>query len=381
MQTVMMTKTDEVVMKLLHYFITEKGYNPIVLHGAENEIWLENFENDYNIIRIVSNYIHNDEQFNYDLFRTRQIMKTIKKKTMSLHMKTLSIFVNIGDNVHKLGDSNKFNNILCVNVKQIEDLDKYDFVVSEFPDISKYEKYKEKGIELFMKVTEDINRKNKEDAVKAENVFKKRVPYITYILIGINIIVYLLMVIGYRNNILWYGANIPDLIRQGEIYRLISSVFIHASLVHLFCNMYALYVIGPQLESYLGRYKYLIIYLVSGITGNLLSMVFSSNMSVGASGAIFGLFGSLLYFGYHYRVYLGTVIKSQLIPLILLNLMIGFMVPNIDNAAHIGGLIGGMLMTVALGVKYKSSNFEKINGFVVMFIYVAFLIYMGFVGL
>lgn len=381
MQTVMMTKTDEVVMKLLHYFITEKGYNPIVLHGAENEIWLENFENDYNIIRIVSNYIHNDEQFNYDLFRTRQIMKTIKKKTMSLHMKTLSIFVNIGDNVHKLGDSNKFNNILCVNVKQIEDLDKYDFVVSEFPNISKYEKYKEKGIELFMKVTEDINRKNKEDAVKAENVFKKRVPYITYILIGINIIVYLLMVIGYRNNILWYGANIPDLIRQGEIYRLISSVFIHASLVHLFCNMYALYVIGPQLESYLGRYKYLIIYLVSGITGNLLSMVFSSNMSVGASGAIFGLFGSLLYFGYHYRVYLGTVIKSQLIPLILLNLMIGFMVPNIDNAAHIGGLIGGMLMTVALGVKYKSSNFEKINGFVVMFIYVAFLIYMGFVGL
>lgn len=381
MQTVMMTKTDEVVMKLLHYFITEKGYNPIVLHGAENEIWLENFENDYNIVRIVSNYIHNDEQFNYDLFRTRQIMKTIKKKTMSLHMKTLSIFVNIGDNVHKLGDSNKFNNILCVNVKQIEDLDKYDFVISEFPDISKYEKYKEKGIELFMKVTEDINRKNKEDAVKAENVFKKKVPYITYILIGINIIVYLLMAMGYRNNILWYGANIPDLIRQGEIYRLISSVFIHASLVHVFCNMYALYVIGPQLESYLGRYKYLIIYLVSGITGNLLSMVFSSNMSVGASGAIFGLFGALLYFGYHYRVYLGTVIKSQLIPLILLNLIIGFMVPNIDNAAHIGGLIGGVLMTVALGVKYKSSNFEKINGTIVMLIYVAFLIYMGFVGL
>lgn len=381
MQTVMMTKTDEVVMKLLHYFITEKGYNPIVLHGAENEIWLENFENDYNIVRIVSNYIHNDEQFNYDLFRTRQIMKTIKKKTMSLHMKTLSIFVNIGDNVHKLGDSNKFNNILCVNVKQIEDLDKYDFVISEFPDISKYEKYKEKGIELFMKVTEDINRKNKEDAVKVENVFKKKVPYITYILIGINIIVYLLMAMGYRNNILWYGANIPDLIRQGEIYRLISSVFIHASLVHVFCNMYALYVIGPQLESYLGRYKYLIIYLVSGITGNLLSMVFSSNMSVGASGAIFGLFGALLYFGYHYRVYLGTVIKSQLIPLILLNLIIGFMVPNIDNAAHIGGLIGGVLMTVALGVKYKSSNFEKINGTIVMLIYVAFLIYMGFVGL
>ena len=79
----MMTKNDEIVMKLLHYFITKKGYNPIVLHGAENEIWLENFENDYNIIRIVSNYIHNDEQLSFDIFRTKQIMKTIKKKTMS----------------------------------------------------------------------------------------------------------------------------------------------------------------------------------------------------------------------------------------------------------------------------------------------------------
>lgn len=381
MKTVMMTETDEIVMKLLHYFITQKGYNPIVLHGAENEIWLENFENDYNIIRIVSNYIHNDEQFSFDLFKTRQIMKTIKKKTMSLHMKTLSIFVNIGDNVHQLDNNNKFNNILCINVKELEDLECYDFVTSEFPDISKYEDYKEKGMELFIKVTDDINKKNKEDAIKAEDVFKKKKPYITYTLIAINVIVYILMMLGYRNNILWYGANIPDLIRKGDIYRLLSSVFIHANLMHLFCNMYALYVIGPQLESYLGRFKYLAVYLISGVTGNLLSMAFSSSVSVGASGAIFGLFGSLLYFGYHYRVYLGTILKSQLIPLIILNLVIGFMIPNIDNAAHIGGLIGGILMTIALGVKYKSSNFEKINGIIVMLIYAIFLSYIAFVGL
>lgn len=381
MKTVMMTETDEIVMKLLHYFITQKGYNPIVLHGVENEIWLENFEKDYNIIRIVSNYIHNDEQFSFDLFKTRQIMKTIKKKTMSLHMKTLSIFVNIGDNVHELDDKNKFNNILCVNVKDIDDLERYDFVTTEFPDISKYEDYKEKGLELFVKVTDDINKKNKEDAIKAEDVFKKRTPYITYSLIAINILVYILMMLGYYNNILLYGANIPDLIRQGGIYRLLSSIFIHANIMHLICNMYALYVIGPQLESYLGRFKYLIIYLVSGITGNLLSMTFSSGVSVGASGAIFGLFGALLYFGYHYRVYLGTVLKSQLIPLIILNLIIGFMIPNIDNAAHIGGLVGGVLMTIALGVKYKSSNFEKINGIIVMLIYVAFLAYIGFIGI
>ena len=68
-------------------------------------------------------------------------------------------------------------------------------------------------------------------------------------------------------------------------------------------------------------------------------------------------------------------------PYYILVIIIGFMVPNIDNAAHIGGLIGGILMTVALGVKYKSSGFEKVNGAIVMLIYVAFLAYMGFVGL
>ncbi len=381
MKTVMMTQTDEVVMKLLHYFITKKGYNPIVLHGAENEIWLENFENDYNIIRIVSNYIHNDEQLSFDLFKTNRIMKTIKKKTMSLHMKTLSIFVNIGENVHELDNNHKFNNILCVNVKELNDLEQYDFVTSEFPDISKYEEYKEKGMELFIKVTDDINKKNKEDAVKAEDVFKKRMPFITYTLIAINIMIYILMILGYRDNIIWYGANVTDFIRQGDIHRLLSSIFIHANIMHLICNMYALYVIGPQLESYLGRIKYLLVYLISGITGNLLSMAFTLGASVGASGAIFGLFGALLYFGYHYRVYLGTVLKSQIIPLIVLNLFIGFIVPGINNAAHIGGLVGGILATIALGVKYKSTTFEKVNGIIVMLIYIAFLAYIGFIGL
>ena len=87
--------------------------------------------------------------------------------------------------------------------------------------------------------------------------------------------------------------------------------------------------------------------------------------------------GSLLYFGYHYRVYLGSVLKSQIIPLILFNLLIGFITPGIDNFAHIGGLIGGALATVAVGVKYKSTKFEMINGWIVLIILMAFLFFMS----
>ena len=83
-------------MKLLHYFITEKNYNPIILQGVEDEIWLENLQEDYQVVRIVSGYIHNNEQFDFDKFKTKRIMKKIKRKTLSIFdMKVVSFFLNI----------------------------------------------------------------------------------------------------------------------------------------------------------------------------------------------------------------------------------------------------------------------------------------------
>ena len=108
-------------------------------------------------------------------------------------------------------------------------------------------------------------------------------------------------------------------------------------------------------------------------------MLFTDGISAGASGAIFGLLGSMLYFGYHYRVYLEGVLKSQIIPLIVANLLIGFLGSGIDNAAHIGGLVGGVLISMAVGVKYKSTNSEKTNGIVMSIILFAFLVYMAFI--
>ena len=107
-------------------------------------------------------------------------------------------------------------------------------------------------------------------------------------------------------------------------------------------------------------------------------MATTSGIAAGASGAIFGLFGALIYFGYHYRVYLGSVIRSQIIPLVLLNLGLGFMLPGIDNAAHIGGLIGGVLLSAALGVRYKSTKMQQVNGYILTIIFTSFLIYLAF---
>lgn len=381
-----LNKNDEIVMKLLHYFITDQGYNPVILHGAKDEIWLENSEADYKIVRIVTNYIHNDEQFDWDLYRTKQIMRTIKRKTFSFSMNTLSIFVNLGDNVHLKENYSK--NIDCIELKDITDINKYSFVMNTFPNITKLDMVSEQGLELFMKLTEEINQKNKEDATKADEIFSKKKPVVTYALIISNIIMFIASIIvggsvfDMSPNTLYNMGGLVSFDQMNnnpfELYRLITSMFLHAGIIHLAFNMYALYVLGPQLESFFGKFKYILIYFISGIIGGLVSMIFQgSAVSVGASGAIFGLIGAFIFFGYHYRVYFGSVIKSQIIPLLVANLLLGYMVSGINMSAHVGGLIGGVLSAKAVGIKYKTTTSDNINGCVMLLIFLIFAVYMG----
>ena len=379
-QDVMLDDKNIMVMKLLHYFITEKNYNPIILQGVENEIWLENLQENYQVVRIVSGYIHNNEQFDFDKFKTKRIMKKIKKKTLSIfQMNVASFFLDLGENV-KLEDATSPNN-LYIKLANESDLNKNEIVEKAFPDISKKLKFTEKGTELFMKITGDINKHNQEDAKKVERVFKSKFPMVTYILIAINIICFVVpMLFGEAQDILEQFCVHGPSIRAGQYYRLITGTFIHSGFFHILFNCYALYVLGSQLESFLGKAKYTVIYFLSALIGSLMSIIFNGNTaSVGASGAIFGIMGGLLYFGYHYRVYLGNVIKSQILPLIITNIVFGFMMEGIDNAAHIGGLVGGMLTTLSLGVKNKSSWFEEINGWIITAIFLAFTIYLAFV--
>ena len=378
-QELTLDEKNVLTMKLLHYFITVRNYNPIVLQGVDNEIWLENLEEDCKVVRIVSGYIHNDEQFDFDVFKTKRILKKIKKKTLSFNMNVMSIFLDLGDNITKNINDNP--NIMCINAHNENDLKNNELLNGIFPDLSKKMKYSEDEIELFMKITGDINKHNRRDASKFEKLFSVKVPYITYLLIAINCIFFFIpLLLGQYDYIIDLLCVHGPSIRAGQFYRLITGIFLHGSIFHLFFNCYALYVIGSQIESYLGKVKYLIIYFFSGVCGSLLSITLGgATASIGASGAIFGLMGSLCYFGYFYRVYLGNVLKTQLIPLIALNLGLGFLMNGVDNAAHIGGLIGGVIITKSLGIKDKSHSSDKINGWIISVIFLAFLMYMGLV--
>lgn len=383
MEKVIVSKTDEIIMKLMHYFVTEENYTPIIVNGVKDEIWLENTENYYKIIRINANYIHNIEQYNYDLYKVKKIVAQVKKKTLSFKMRTLNILLDVNDDV-EIQDT---KNITSLKIKNVKDIKTSQKLLESFPDIKNNPLNNEKGFDLLINVTKEINEKTEEKNRNYEDVFKQKKILITYILMGINIgmffLTYLIYFITKGNVDLYNLLSVnTSAVKSGEIYRLITGTFMHAGPlylpIHLFFNMYALYIIGTQVENFIGRYRYLIIYLGSAIMGSLLSCVILHGDSIGASGAIFGLMGSLVYFGYHYRVYFGNVLKTQIIPLIIFNLFLGFYLSGVDNFAHIGGLIGGVLLTMAVGLKHKSQKSEQINGAIVYILLLGFLLFMLF---
>lgn len=178
-------------------------------------------------------------------------------------------------------------------------------------------------------------------------------PTATYILIIINISVYLLMTIagGSQNTgvLLAFGAKVNFLVAQGQWWRLVNPMFIHIGLEHLILNMVTLYFIGLQIETLFGKWRFVTLYLLSGLGGNIASFVFSPGISAGASTSIFGLFGAFLMLGESFRdnPYIRATARQFLL-LVVLNLGLGLR--GIDLAGHLGGLLAGFLAAYVIGV-------------------------------
>ena len=378
----MIDEKEMLSMKIIHYFIINENYAPIVIKGVDDEVWLENKNNAYSIIRIVTKHIHNKEQYDFDILKTKHIAKQIRRKTFDFSMNVLSIYT---ENAYNLEDQDINSKYISITVKDDNDFKNNDFVTKKYKNVDKNYNYDIEGFDLMNKITFEIGNKNLKESEKRESIMKSKKPIITFSLIIINLIVFALMYAfgaGSENSetLIKFGANYIPLTKSGEYYRLITSAFLHIGFIHLLLNMYSLYVVGTQIEYFYGKVKYIFIYLFSAIMGSLFTLVLSSEntLAAGASGAIFGLLGALLYFGYHYRGYIGNMIIRQVIPIVLLNLYIGYVTPGIGNAAHIGGLIGGYMIAMAVGFD-KDDKSSKINGIIISVILTAFMIYLGFI--
>ena len=386
MDLTIMDSYDLLVMKLIHYFIVSENYTTIIIKGIDDEVWLENKNNEYSIIRIVTRKIINKEQYDYDILKTKHIAKQLKRKLIDFSMNVLSIYLDKNFYTNKIDNfDEKYISIL---IKDEDDFINNEYINKAYKQVIDKFTYKEEGFELISKLTKEIEEKNIKEGQEREKYMRNNKPIITYILIFINIVMFVLMyMLGNgsenTNTLIDFGANYILLTKAGEYYRLITSGFLHIGVIHLLLNMYSLYIVGSQVEYFYGKVKYIIIYLFSLIMGSLFTVALSSvnTVSAGASGAIFGLLGSILYFGIKYRGYIGNSLVNQIVPVVVLNLIIGFTTPGIGNAAHIGGLIGGYLisMAVGIGIDKKEQRSSRINGIIISAILTIFMIYIGFV--
>lgn len=188
----------------------------------------------------------------------------------------------------------------------------------------------------------------------------------TIILAAINVIVFFILTSqGMTEDgmfLLEHGAVfVPVVMEDGEYYRLFTSMFLHFGFEHLMNNMVTLVLLGWNLEIEIGKIKFLIIYILSGLGGNILSAWYEVwtvdySISAGASGAIFGVIGALLYVAMRNRGRIGDISGRGIVFMIILSLYYGFTSSGVDNLAHIGGLITGFVLGVLLYWKRNSKD-------------------------
>lgn len=214
-------------------------------------------------------------------------------------------------------------------------------------------------------------------------------PFVTYVILAVTVLIFLGMeVTGGSESIYvlikWGALYRQNVIDMHEYWRLVTPIFLHIGWMHLILNMITLYFIGQQLENVVGHWRFLCIYLLGGVTGNMLSLALGSpnSISAGASTSIFGLFGAMILIGQHFKDHpaIAYMVRQYAI-FILLNLMFNLFGSSVDVLGHVGGLIGGVLAAYVFAVPGNTRRFSMqgriLSGVILGAIYVACL-WIGF---
>lgn len=342
------------MIQQIEAFLKQKGYQKIITNLPEFTVFFCMEQNHCNVIFTVEDqaglYI-TKEQYEHMKDRVYQLFE--EKGHTNIHMLSLVL----SDDYEKgkaIAGEDRFCWIIDTRNRRLVI---YENQVSDFYGIKKeLEDWLTKGIALDSQ-EEAVYPKEK---VSLKELLKKMRTraYVNESIIAINIIVFI--VCTFTGNLLY---NIGDLqgflvVENGELYRLLTSVFIHANSNHLVSNMLILYLVGDMVEKKVGHGKYLFLYFISGLGGDLLSVYYqivtrSRIGSVGASGAIFGIIGALFILVIANKGRVQYVTFGKIVFLISYSLYSGFASTNVDNAGHIGGLLAGIIGMMVLQLIYK----------------------------
>lgn len=337
---------------MAHHLIEYKQYRILTLSEDHHEIWLENIgEKEGDVVRIVRRDLDWGNWVKRDLEHTAMNGEKIRKSLRKRQLKVKSIYISTYPPVD--GGSELFQDTVLRQKTTVQPLllhgNEPGEPLKSDPLFSQGEwdlpsDVLEANIEWMKNMSMTASQKQVQ---KERQLFERGKPFFTYFFIAVQLIMFFVLELNGGSKdpqtLIKFGAKYNPLMLEGEWWRLVTPIFLHIGFLHLLMNTFALYYLGSAVEKMFGRLRFVLVYLFSGITGSLASFLFTSSLSAGASGAIFGCFGALLYFGVLYPKIFFRTMGTNIIAVILLNLVLGFSIPGIDNAGHIGGLIGGFL--------------------------------------
>ncbi len=373
--------------------IENEKYEMLFINPKTDELWLEKYEKNVSkVIRFVHKGFDWKNHLKSDIASVFQRILPMKRMLVGKNIEIFNVYVTSHEPVDdweilkkpmQLKEKKPLkmkvfylteDNFESERARLLEQINASTLKEQKLPTESEQEnavvKYKIKFNKL-------IQEKNKQ----REQVFTYGKPIFTYVLIVLNLLMFFLLEIngGSTNidNLIQSGAKYNPAIIDGEWWRIISSMFLHIGLMHLVMNMIALYYLGMTVERIFGSVRFIIIYFLAGIGGSITSFAFNSHVAAGASGALFGLFGALLFFGFiHKKLFLQTMGKS-LIVILLINLFIGIAIPQIDMGAHLGGLIMGFIASFMTYIPGKHNRLIQLAAFILYLVVLFILIKVG----
>ncbi|WP_249871094.1 rhomboid family intramembrane serine protease [Oceanobacillus saliphilus] len=375
-----------------HSLVTDNHFDVLHIDENSNEIWLEKYENKTSqVVRFVQKGFDWKNHLKRDIAQVFQKSKSMKKLILGKRIELYNVYVSshapVDDwEILKKPMQLKEKNPLKMKIYYLDEADSHnelrrleqDLNLSLNPNPLYSEDVKETKVRNYKaSLLQEMQNKRQE----VQNVFSFGKPYFTYLLIAINVLLFIMLEMNGGSSsietLIDMGAKYNPDIMNGEWWRIISSMFLHIGFLHLFMNMLAIYYLGTAVERIYGRGRFLVIYFLAGIGGGLASFAFTTSVSAGASGAVFGLFGALLFFGLVYkRIFLQSMGKSILIILVI-NIALGFLVPQIDMGAHMGGLLAGFIGSAIVHLPNKGSTRVQVPAFLLYALLIGSLAVFG----
>ncbi|MCY9078110.1 rhomboid protease YqgP [Bacillus inaquosorum] len=368
--------------------LVNSGYG-VIQAGESGEIWLEAPDkSSYDLVRLYKHDIDFRQEMARDIEEQAERVEQVRKQLGRRKMKLLNVFFSAEapvDDWEEIVEKPFEKGPVLVEPAIVRGTMLRDDLQAVFPSIRAEEcteardsfedgqMARERFLSLVLKQEEQ--RKNE------AAVFQNGKPIFTYAFIALQVLMFFLLELngGSTNTqtLVAFGAKENSLIAAGEWWRLLTPIVLHIGIAHLAFNTLALWSVGTAVERMYGSGRFLLIYLAAGITGSIASFVFSPYPSAGASGAIFGCLGALLYVALSNRKMFLRTIGTNIIVIIIINLGFGFAVSNIDNSGHIGGLIGGFFAAAALGLPKAGAFGKRLLSAVLLIALAAGFLYYG----